>query len=373
LCIVDENGKVLVAKTGMGSSAAMTTALVGAILHFFGVVNLQDDVRGLRHDSKSTHVSPEADTRSKSTVHNLAQLAHAVAQGKIGSGFDVSAAVYGSQIYQRFNQDNFKDEYASISQQKICDDALFNCVTNEELWDQTVAPLQLPPGLDVVMGDVMGGSSSSSMARGVLKWKNSSADAPAIWNGLADNNKAISQVLGELLQASKVIVYYIFLSSIFWYLYWFCDLNECQVHVHAYKTVILRASKVPHTEWKELVCDGAAEKDIVDLLLYTKAKFKKSRELLKRMGDCAGQGIEPAEQTALADDTEALPGVLCAGVPGAGGVDAIFAITLSTGARSGVEEMWSQRDNNGGFVCPLMLSTSSEKSGICFEKNISWD
>jgi phosphomevalonate kinase len=143
--------------------------------------------------------------------------------------------------------------------------------------------------------------------------------------------------------------------------------------VHAYKTVILRASKVPHTEWKELVCDGAAEKDIVDLLLYTKAKFKKSRELLKRMGDCAGQGIEPAEQTALADDTEALPGVLCAGVPGAGGVDAIFAITLSTGARSGVEEMWSQRDNNGGFVCPLMLSTSSEKSGICFEKNISWD
>ena len=53
----------------------------------------------------------------------------------------------------------------------------------------------------------MGGSSSSSMARGVLKWKNSSADAPAIWNGLADNNKAISQVLGELLQASKVIVY----------------------------------------------------------------------------------------------------------------------------------------------------------------------
>jgi phosphomevalonate kinase len=164
----DEEGNVLVAKTGMGSSAAMTTALVGAMLHFFRVVNLRDDFRELRHDVHSAHVNPAADTRSKSTVHNLSQLAHAVAQGKIGSGFDVSAAVYGSQIYQRFDQANFKDEYASISQQKICDDALFSCVTNEELWDQTVEALALPPGLDVVMGDVMGGSSSSSMVSGSM-------------------------------------------------------------------------------------------------------------------------------------------------------------------------------------------------------------
>jgi phosphomevalonate kinase len=137
---------------------------------------------------------------------------------------------------------------------------------------------------------------------------------------------------------------------------------------------MLRASKVPYSEWKSLDLSSSAEKDIADLLLYLKAKFKKSRQLLKRMGDCSGQGIEPTEQTALADDTEALPGVLCAGVPGAGGVDAIFAITLSPAARAGVEEMWSQRDNNGGFVCPLMLNTtSSEKSGISFERNISWD
>ena len=124
----------------------MTTALVGAILHFLGVVNLQSN-----------------DPQSKRIVHNLSQLAHAVAQGKIGSGFDVSAAVYGTQIYQRFDQANFKNEYASISQQKICDDSLYRCVMNERLWDQTVEELQLPPGFDVVMGDVMGGSSSSSM------------------------------------------------------------------------------------------------------------------------------------------------------------------------------------------------------------------
>ena len=35
-------------------------------------------------------------------IQNLAQYVHSLAQGKVGSGFDVSAAVYGSQTYRRF-------------------------------------------------------------------------------------------------------------------------------------------------------------------------------------------------------------------------------------------------------------------------------
>ena len=38
-------------------------------------------------------------------VHNLAQFCHCLAQGKVGSGFDVSAAVYGSHRYRRFSAD----------------------------------------------------------------------------------------------------------------------------------------------------------------------------------------------------------------------------------------------------------------------------
>jgi phosphomevalonate kinase len=34
--------------------------------------------------------------------HNVAQFCHCSAQGKVGSGFDVSAAFYGSQRYARF-------------------------------------------------------------------------------------------------------------------------------------------------------------------------------------------------------------------------------------------------------------------------------
>lgn len=36
-------------------------------------------------------------------LHNAAQLAHCAAQGKVGSGFDVSSAVWGSQVYRRFD------------------------------------------------------------------------------------------------------------------------------------------------------------------------------------------------------------------------------------------------------------------------------
>lgn len=90
--------QVEVSKTGMGSSAALTTSLVGALLHALGVLDVGADVH---HNSRRI-------------VHNLAQLAHCIAQGKIGSGFDVSAAVYGSQIYNRFDPKKFNlDEVGS--------------------------------------------------------------------------------------------------------------------------------------------------------------------------------------------------------------------------------------------------------------------
>jgi phosphomevalonate kinase len=58
------------------------------------------------------------------------------------------------------------------------------------------------------------------------------------------------------------------------------------------------------------------------------------------MGDLAGVPIEPKEQTALLDRCIAIPGVICGGVPGAGGYDAIWLL---------VADMHS-RDSNSGVV-----------------------
>jgi phosphomevalonate kinase len=82
-------------KTGLGSSAALITSLTAALLVHLDVISnasLSDDVGDGRR-----------------LVHNLAQFVHCVAQGKVGSGFDVSAAVFGSHLYTRFDPSVIQD------------------------------------------------------------------------------------------------------------------------------------------------------------------------------------------------------------------------------------------------------------------------
>lgn len=50
--------------------------------------------------------------------------------------------------------------------------------------------------------------------------------------------------------------------------------------------------------------------------------------------------IEPESQTKLLDATMTMEGVLFAGVPGAGGFDAVFAVTLGNSS-SNVAKEWS--------------------------------
>jgi ERG8-type phosphomevalonate kinase len=76
-----------VAKTGLGSSAALITSLVTGLLVQTGLIA----------SDQLTSAS------SRRLAHNVAQFVHCLAQGKVGSGFDVSAAVFGSQLYTRFS------------------------------------------------------------------------------------------------------------------------------------------------------------------------------------------------------------------------------------------------------------------------------
>ena len=112
---------------------------------------------------------------------------------------------------------------------------------------------------------------------------------------------------------------------------------------------------------------------MTERLVTLRKLFSRMRELLRTMGREAGVGIEPPSQTALADRTEALPGVLCAGVPGAGGNDAVFAIVLSYTARSQVEDMWSSLGSEGPLVCPLILSAEGGLDGGVRVEDLPWN
>ena len=81
-------------KTGLGSSAALITSLVSALLLHLTAVPA---------DAFATEGGTESASAGRKLAHNLAQYVHCLAQGKVGSGFDVSAAVFGSQLYTRFD------------------------------------------------------------------------------------------------------------------------------------------------------------------------------------------------------------------------------------------------------------------------------
>jgi len=83
-------------KTGLGSSAALVTSIVTALYVRFRVVHQNE------HD----------EDYSRHLVNNTAQICHGLAQGKIGSGFDVSAAVWGSHVYKRFSTSVVEEAFA---------------------------------------------------------------------------------------------------------------------------------------------------------------------------------------------------------------------------------------------------------------------
>lgn len=168
----------------MGSSAALTSSLVGALLHWFGEVDITSD-----SDLK--------------VVHNLSQLVHANAQGKIGSGFDVSAAIYGTSRYRRFSA----EWLSPCMQHPVVPGVLREVVVNHpRRWDMVVDPFQLPPHVDLLLGDVCsGGTSSTSMAKVVLRWMQEGGDqAIHIVDQLAASNSCIFSALQQLTQLSQV-------------------------------------------------------------------------------------------------------------------------------------------------------------------------
>ncbi|KAI0396730.1 ribosomal protein S5 domain 2-type protein [Xylariaceae sp. FL0594] len=168
-------------KTGLGSSAALVTALTAALL---------------------THYLPESDfdlatSEGKRILHNLAQAAHCAAQGKVGSGFDVAAAVYGSCKYHRFSPSLFNGIPETGAPGFA--PALTTLVAETE-WDVKIEKhgVSVPPGITLRMCDVDCGSQTVGMVKKVLQWRESSpADSKKLWDELESRNVRLGTILSE--------------------------------------------------------------------------------------------------------------------------------------------------------------------------------
>ncbi|KAI4205423.1 MAG: hypothetical protein LQ350_000466 [Teloschistes chrysophthalmus] len=238
-------------KTGLGSSAALVTAFTAAVLAHY----LNKDQLDLDSDL------------GRRRLHNIAQAAHCAAQGKVGSGFDVAAAVYGSCIYRRFSP-SILEGLGEIGSPQFS--ARIRAVVDDSepsnKWDMQIdkSNARIPQGLRLLMCDVDCGSETVGLVKKVLGWrKEKPEEASLLWATLQKGNEDLARELKRLAQTD----------------------------VQDYRNL----------------------KDIILTI----------RSLIREMSTKADVPIEPTVQTSLLDACSKVSGVVGGVVPGAGGFDAI--------------------------------------------------
>ncbi|KAJ7579260.1 phosphomevalonate kinase [Mycena floridula] len=314
-------------KTGLGSSAALITSLVSGLLLHLSAISTKSltDIR-----------SPE-----RHLAHNLAQYVHCLAQGKIGSGFDVAAAVFGSQVYTRFDP--------AVLQDLMNDNQpLLPVLTPSKAWNYRNEPFQLPPLTRIMLADVDAGSDTPSLVGKVLKWrKDRNEHANALWTSLDQLNQSLAQTLLHIGQLHA---------------------NDPENYASAVKYI----SSLQPVQWTANPFIPDEEHPIVTAFYNVHEISESIRAKMREMGNSAGVPIEPDEQKKLLDACVSQAGVIGGGVPGAGGYDAIWLLvfdpvdcTPDQRPSERIEHVWTNYKNLD--VSPLSCVESTEK-GLRLEK-----
>eukprot|EP01117_Protostelium_nocturnum_P016201 TRINITY_DN6363_c0_g1_i4.p1 TRINITY_DN6363_c0_g1~~TRINITY_DN6363_c0_g1_i4.p1 ORF type:complete len:321 (-),score=69.44 TRINITY_DN6363_c0_g1_i4:27-989(-) len=294
-------------KTGLGSSAALVTSLSAALLSFFNLVQLPNSedpsFSSLQRDGNVEKV------KSLHFVHNVAQFCHCLAQGKIGSGFDISSAVFGSQRYVRFSPSIIQP---LLSQENPSPNQVLQIVKSD--WDSQSEPITLPPHFRLLLGDVSKGSNTPNMVSKVLQWKSTHHEADLLIRRLSVANDEVGYFFQNIQKISED--------------------EDSQVFLHSLK----KCAKTTADKWTDATSNPLGQK-----LFKLRCTFEEIRNHLRTIGKQADVEIEPAEQQQLSDETMAIPGVLISGVPGAGGYDAIFAVIFDDSAFEKVEKLWMSK------------------------------
>jgi phosphomevalonate kinase len=301
-----------VAKTGLGSSAGLVTVLVTALLSYYTPqINFKDH-------------------KQLQLIHNLAQVAHCQAQGKVGSGFDVAAATFGSITYRRFEpllisglkpllESNAAEYHQEIEK-----------LVKDTDWDIQMQPVGLPNGIKLLMGDIRGGSNTPKLVSKVLAWRSNDPKSESIFAGIDHANMAIVECLSALNIMSKE-------------------------SPELYQTILKAAATLD----SETILNS---KDLVQLKKLIEAN-RTIRSNFKYITRESGAEIEPEEQTRLLDRCSQIPGVLASVVPGAGGYDAVCVLIVE----GALEAFYRATQSDAMFSNVTWMDLREEDEGVLEE------
>jgi len=283
-----------------------------------------------------------------------------------------------------------EEKASSSSLSNTLSTKLYNSVVNvDQTWDSTVQPLSLPTGMELLMADVCGGSESPSMARKILAWKKEKGCKGGdddYWSNLEQVNRDIQHLFATDLSSSSSE-----LQS------WMEEQQKtCSKGMNRSNIFTTCTAK----EWDAISNNESnvytlPTANMANILIKMRDLFSVARTNLRCMGEAAGVPVEPKEQMDLADATMKVPGVIAAGVPGAGGYDALFVLYMkgiATGGGDGassdevrdtIGELWrnwsvtkDEDPKKGGgvsTVCPLAVRAAGSGGvhGLC-ETDLGW-
>ena len=121
-------------KSGLGSSAAVTVAVAASLFEMHGLP-------AEKHGNE---------------LFKICQWAHARAQHKVGSGFDIAAACFGASSYVRHSPELLEKPFPQ---------------SVDEPWDYELAAIPLPPAFKVAVASLHKSASTSEFVKKFVAWK----------------------------------------------------------------------------------------------------------------------------------------------------------------------------------------------------------
>lgn len=303
-----------VPKTGLGSSAGLVVVLTAALTSIF------------KADFNPTNKAHQ------NLIHNLAQVAHCQAQGKIGSGFDVAAATYGSIIYRRFHSEIIADlPSMNLNWTYQYHKALCTLVDIVD-WGIFTKKVRLPRGFKLVMGDIKNGSETVKLVSKVKEWyKSNLPESHEIYERINKANIAVMDALEKLTELDK---------------------NNHSKYNQMLISINMGEENID-TEYEEI-------KKLKDAVHHIRKEFKQITEE-------SGASIEPEVQTKLINSCLNVKGVITGVVPGAGGYDAICLITTIE------TDMEYQTKGNPDFQNVSWLKLRQSDTGLLEENPLHYE
>lgn len=151
-------------------------------------------------------------------VHILAQIANSVCQKKIGSGFDIAAAIYGNLIFKRYNANNDLPEIIEALDSLSSLKKLPESYDDSNLYDNytsffdnfTFEPTKfhVPKFFNLCMVYTSSGSDTRVMVKNLMQWSKDNIDSSHSntdtifsqenWQSLSKLNNEVIEIFATL-------------------------------------------------------------------------------------------------------------------------------------------------------------------------------